>query len=154
MKYKKGIALLVTMITVSALLLISFVVTNIATKQLILGYSNQESQYAYYNSNSGVECALYWDLQKNGDPSPFDPYITFPTNISCNSHTVTFNSPPPIISGYSTTTFQVDLPKGCVILDVVKKVGLSTTTKIESRGYNTCTAGALRRFERGIKIVY
>ena len=40
MKYKKGIALLVTMITVSALLLISFVVANIATKQLLLGYKH------------------------------------------------------------------------------------------------------------------
>ncbi len=152
MKKNKGITLLVSIATASALLLVSFVVVNVATKQIQLGYSNQESQYAFYNTDSGTDCAIYWDLKTS--ISPFDPYATFPTNISCNGQNVTFNSHPVIVGGYATTTFTINLTKGCVILDVVKRVGVATTTTINSRGYNTCTFGALRRYERGIKIFY
>jgi hypothetical protein len=152
MKRNKGITLLVSLITVSALLLVSFVVVNVATKELKLGYSNQESQYAFYNTDTGTDCAIYWDLK--AATSPFDPYVTFPQVISCNNQAVTFNSAPPIVGGYATTTFTINLTKGCVVLDVVKRVGVSTTTTVNSKGYNTCSVGALRRFERGIKVVY
>jgi hypothetical protein len=158
MKNNKGITLLVSLITVSMLALVSFVVVNVALKQLIIGYGNQESQYAFYNADGGIDCAIYWDLQKNGNPSPFDPYTTLPYSPTprCNNQNLTFltPTPPPVVSGYSTTTFQANLLKGCIIVDVVKKVGLATTTKVDSRGYNTCTGGALRRYERGVEIRY
>lgn len=69
----KGFTLLVAIIVTSMLLIISFVVANIAYKQLILANSNQESQYAFYNADSGIECAVYWDF-RNGY-TVFDPSV-------------------------------------------------------------------------------
>ncbi|MES2213566.1 MAG: DUF2341 domain-containing protein [Patescibacteria group bacterium] len=81
MKKQKGFTLLVAIVTTSLLLLVSFAVVNVSLKQLILTYSGQESQYALYNAESGLECALYWDVS-NGPVSAF--FGSSPTDIQCN----------------------------------------------------------------------
>lgn len=62
-KRNKGFTLLIAVVTTSLLLLVSFVVADIALKQIILSSSNQDSQYAFYSADSGAECAVYWDAQ-------------------------------------------------------------------------------------------
>ncbi len=57
-KSKKGFTLLVAIVTTTMLFIVSFAVVNIALKLLILTYSNQESQFAFYNAESGMECAI------------------------------------------------------------------------------------------------
>ncbi len=152
---QKGFTLLVAMITTSMLLLVSFVIINIAMKQLVLAYSGQESQYAFYNADSGVECASYWDL-KNGALSAFDTNTA--GTISCNGQTISTNSQTvptnptqsSVIGGSQTSIFSITFAKGCAIVEVMKLPG---QTVIQSRGYNTCTSSD-RRFERGISISY
>lgn len=157
MKKNKGFTLLLAIITTSILLLVSFVVVNIALKQLIIGQANQQSQYAFYNADSGSECAIYWDLQKSGNPSPFDSTTATPYSPTprCNNQNLTFltATPPPVVGGYSTSTFSYNLTRGCVQVDVVKRIA-PAGTKINSRGYNTCVASAPRRYERAIEINY
>lgn len=149
----KGFTLLISIIVTSMLLIISFVVVNVALKQLILANASKESQYAFYAADGGTECAVYWDFPANGAMSHFDPYYTTATNnISCDGNIVV--SRPPVVSGYSTTTFQIDFTRGCAVVSVIKKVGSATTTKIDSRGYNTCDVNALRRYERGVIMSY
>ncbi len=82
MKNQKGFTLLVATVTTSILLIVSFVVVNVALKQLVLAYSGQESQFALYNADAGIECALYWDLN-NGPVSAFGGATA--TNIQCNN---------------------------------------------------------------------
>ena len=79
-KKNKGFTLLMAIVTTSMLLVVSFFVVNVALKQLVISISNKESQYAFYNSESGLECATYWDLLETG--SAFDAYNTFPKTIS------------------------------------------------------------------------
>lgn len=74
MKNKKGISLLIAIVTTSILLVVSFVVANVALKQLVLAHLSQESQYAFYNADGGTECALYWDLKNPSGTSAFAPY--------------------------------------------------------------------------------
>jgi hypothetical protein len=154
-----GFALVVSIVTTSILLLISFVVVNVALKQLYLAYSGQESQYAFYNAESGVECAMYWDL-KNGSDSTFT--LASGGTVTCNSQIITTGSQsvqtsPATVSQIGgsgpsiTSIFQLNLSHGCSIVSVVKSGG---NTNINSRGYNTCASGASRRFERGITIIY
>ena len=151
----RGFTLLISIVTTSMLLLVSFVIINVTLKQLILAYSGSESQYAFYNADSGAECASYWDL-KNGLVSAFDP--TTPGTISCNSQTISTGSQtvptnptqPSVIGGSSVSLFSINFTKGCAIVRVTKSGG---NTLIESRGYNTCVASD-RRFERGISISY
>jgi hypothetical protein len=156
-----GFTMLIAIITTSILLLVSFVVVNVALKQLILTYSGQESQYSFYNGDSGLECALFWDL-KNGATSAFD--MDTPGSVTCNGQTVTTGSQnvPTVPAQQSriggggidtpTSIFSITYPHGCAIVRVTKNPNDGTTV-IESRGYNTCSTSD-RRFERGISITY
>lgn len=150
----KGFTLLIAIITTSMLLIVSFVVVNVALKQLILANASKESQYAFYAADGGTECAVYWDFPPAEAKSRFDPYspIISPNNISCSG--VVLVSAPEISSTHSTTTMTINFPKGCAIVRVVKKLGVATTTKIDSRGYNTCNVNAARRYERGVIMSY
>lgn len=171
-KNTKGFTLLIAIVTTSLLLIVSFVVVNIALKQLVLANAAKESQYAFYNADSGTECAVYWDLQGSttGAPSEFDLSDTIPPHsIVCNGQPAittssqTVNTTPlqhSIIGGTDAATnpdgagtsiFELDFVKGCAIVRVIKAGGLTT---IDSRGYNDCTIGALRRYERGVQLAY
>jgi len=159
MKKNKGFTLLVAILITSVFLIVSFAVINVALKQLILANSAQESQYAFYAADSGTECAVYWDLKNT--TSSFDP--STPGSISCNGQTITTGSQtvptvptqPSLIGGggsNTTSIFSIDFTKGCVIVRVTKAPSGMTT--VNSRGYNTCSSTAIRRFERGVTLTY
>ena len=150
-------------VVTSILIMVSFVVASVALKQIIISYSNSESQHAFYNADSGIECAIYWDLKNSYDSFS----TTTPHTISCNNQTISAASPavptipavPTLVGGGGNANpvsiFKVDFPKGCAIIRVIKEMPANTViTTVESRGYNTCDTTALRRFERGITITY
>lgn len=152
---KSGFALLIAIVTTSLLLLVSFVVVNIALKQIVIAYANQESQYAYFNAESGIECAIYWDLKNPSGTSAFAT-DTPATTIKCNNQNITGMGGGGLSN--ATSTFNLDnmTPKGCTVVKVGKvndptNYGL---TRIEAYGYNNCTPGAARKVERGITITY
>ncbi len=152
----KGFTLLIAMVTTSMLLLVSFVVVNIALEQLVLSNAATESQYAFYAADSGAECALYWDL-KNGDTSAFDSATA--GSITCNHQSIstgsqsvpTIPAQSSVIGGSATSIFNLTFTKGCAIVRVTKSGGI---TSVDSRGYNTCDTTSLRRFERGVTLSY
>lgn len=170
MKKNKGFTLLIAIVITSMLLIVSFVVINIAYKQLIIANANKASQYAFYAADGGTECAIYWDLI--GITSKFDP-ATSGLQITCSGQTISTNSQagpinletgagavptiPPMNSriggggANATSTFWLKFKKGCAIVQVGKVSGLTT---IDSRGYNTCDTSASRRFERGVILSY
>lgn len=165
MKKTKGFTLLTSIVVTSMLLLVSFIVADIALKQLVLSYANQESQFSFYNADTGLECAEYWDLSPNVGTSAFSS--TTSGSLTCNNENVFSNSQTvPAHGSYPTqmstiggvsdgypSSFMIDnLAHGCVIVNVTKNV--NGTTLIESFGYNTCDTTSDRRFERGIKVQY
>lgn len=151
-KKNGGFTLLVAIVTTALLLIVSFAVVNVALKQILISSSNLDSQYAFYATESGIECAQYWDL-KDSASSPFDPYVTV-SSISCNGQSITPTRTAVSANGYSTSTIQFDMPKSCTIVEITKKIGLATSTTLNSRGYNNCVAGSGRRLERGVTITY
>ncbi|MFZ2523288.1 MAG: hypothetical protein WAW92_02775 [Minisyncoccia bacterium] len=153
-KIKNGFALLIAIVTTSLLLLVSFVVVNTALKQVVIAYSNQESQYAYYNAESGIECAIYWDLKNPSGTSAFA--TNTPSTISCNSANYSVGGGG-VSNATSTFTINSLQPKGCVVVRVAKVPSPPSSyglTRIESYGYNNCNTGAARKVERGITITY
>ncbi|MCX6702246.1 MAG: hypothetical protein NTX96_03590 [Candidatus Zambryskibacteria bacterium] len=159
MKTKHGFTLLIAIITTSMLLIVSFVVVNIALKQIVLASASRESQFAFYAADSGTECAVYWDLKGStiGEISKFD--ISTPGTIICNGQTIstgtqtvpTIPTQSSVIGGSANSIFYIPFTKGCVIVRVTKS---GVTTTIDSRGYNTCDTSALRRYERGVTLTY
>lgn len=150
MKKNKGFTLLAAVVVTSMLLIVSFAVSNVALKQILISSANQESQHAFYNADSGTECAVYWDLRNTDGISAFD--INNPSTISCNDNALLIVTTPGSGTVFSYSDFTINLSKGCAVVRVSKNTDSSTT--IESRGYNNCTVGAARRFERGITLTY
>jgi type II secretory pathway pseudopilin PulG len=160
MKKNRGFTLLVAVVVTSMLLIIGFMLSDVATKQLKLATSNEESQHAFFAADSGLECAKHWDLN-SVDLSPFA--TATPGTIFCNFQTIKTGSqaiPPSVIPNSvvgggitnATSTFYLTFTKGCAIVTVAKKANGYTT--IDSRGYNTCDTTSPRRYERGVSITY
>lgn len=136
---KRGITLLIAVLTASLMLSISLSIFNIAIKELVISSSGRDSHTAFYAADSGIECALYWDYR-----NAFSTTTT--SNISCGGASFT-------VGGQALSTFTIGgaSPDGCVTT-TVNKVGGETT--IEARGYNNCTVGSPRKTERAIRVKY
>jgi competence protein ComGC len=150
---QKGFTMLIAIVTTSILLIVSFAVANVVVKQISAIYAGKQSQVALYSAESGVECAMYWDLKDPSGDSAFD-----------QSKATEANPKPSLIKCYdiipvrpdtlsqATSTFRIKELKGGGCADV--NVGKYTTvTIIESRGYNTCSDSD-RRFERALVVTY
>ncbi len=158
-KQKKGYALYTAMMLTSLLFLVAYSTLNIVIRQLELSSISSDSNIAFYNADSGVECAMYWDL-KNGSLSAFATSTA--GTISCNSQSISTGSQTVLTnpntssriggggSSNPVSIFQINFTRGCVVVSVTKNT--NNTTLIESRGYNACSGN--KRFERGIKVLY
>jgi hypothetical protein len=175
--YTLGFTLLFASVIVSLILSIGLAIAHLTLRQLILSTAGRESQYAFYNADSGVECALfYMNMTRpsggmpwfafNGDDSP-------PDRMYCAGKNAMFMDIDES-SGTTTTTFYVNAPTSMgvgMIADIdyepcqkdeptfevkVHRRKRATSdlvdTYIESRGYNTCDITNPRRVERGLYV--
>ena len=85
----KGYALYTAIILTGVLILVAYATADLAIKESSLSSAASDSHVAFYNADSGLECALYADL-KNGATSNFDENT--PGTVSCNGQTITTNS--------------------------------------------------------------
>lgn len=163
---KNGFTLFIAVVVMSILLLISFAIVSIAFKEIILSSAGKSSQDAFYASDVGLECALYWDF-KGVNGSAFATSTA--NSIQCYGNTISGNSQLAGINGYlyssriggggkdyPTSIFQLNLDETfCVIVSVNKDYDdAGPITRIESRGYNTCDTTNPRRVERAVRITY
>jgi len=173
LKNEAGITLFIAVIVISILVFISFATISITLKSTLFASSGRDSQYAFYASDAGLECAVYWDAKF--DPSKFDISVSG-SPISCAGDT---NTNGEAIYGTSTSvTATVRIGGGgvsnptssfgfvmnqpglgnnllplCAIVTVEKRQS-DGKTYIKSHGYNTCDTGNPMRVERGIEINY
>jgi len=139
---KSGITLLIAVLTASLMLSISLSIFNIAIKELVISSSGKDSHIAFYQADSGIECALYWDYR--------DAFsVTTTSNISCGTQNFTVGGAP--LSSFTIIDTSGLFNGKCTVVSVDKSTG---ETVIESRGYNSCTTGNPRRTERGIRVRY
>lgn len=92
-KDTKGFTLLFAVLVSVLVLAVGASIINIALKQVILSGAGRESQFAFYAANSGIECALYWDLHGSTlvgtdvqyvFPPPGGLPLTATNDIRCN----------------------------------------------------------------------
>ena len=153
----RGIAIYIAVIITAALVLVSFSIISLSIKQVGTSAAARDSQAAFYAADSGVECAIYWDLKK-GSKSAFA--TTSGSIIACNNDVNNPSNTGIAVGGggiNATSTFSLTfLPNPyCVTVNVAKSYsGAIPRTKIESRGYNSCSASNTRRVERAILVNY
>ncbi|PCI29729.1 hypothetical protein COB55_01475 [Candidatus Wolfebacteria bacterium] len=151
-----GVALLLSVIISSLLISIALSMIHIATKDVTLSVSGRESQLAFYAADMGMECALYWDIKQGVFATSTDstPYIG---TAECEGKDIfTIEIVDPLTSATAVTKFTLDYSDGrCSVVTVTKTDSSGrVTTKIESRGYNSCAVTDPRRVERAIRATY
>ncbi|MBX4198989.1 hypothetical protein KW800_01785 [Candidatus Parcubacteria bacterium] len=150
----KGFTLFIAIAVTATLLFVSTGIVSIALKEAFLTSASRESQYAFYAADTGIECAIYWDVK---NPSGVSAFATSSASqINCNQNAANTVNPVPNVVGSSavsvfTLTFLPDLY--CAVVTVTKSE-TSSATKIESLGYNTCDPGNPRRVERAVRVTY
>lgn len=169
--YQKGIAIFVAVIAVSALMLIALAISDISFKEQIISYAGRDSRIAFYAADTGVECALFYDL-KGGPDGTFrfgTPGVPGSTGVSCAS-VATFQAADDDGSQAITTFYfnPSSSPASCAIVRVMKTDagGGEIDTRIESRGYNNnCDENegetlnpvvleSMRNLERSFRVTY
>ena len=141
------------MVITGTLLLVSMGVVSLAVRESFLSSAGEESQYAFYAADSGIDCAVYWDVK---NPQGYSAFATSTSStIYCNQDA---NNPVnplnPNVGGSSQSVFTMTfLPEPyCATITVTKSNDGST--KIESKGYNTCDTTNPRRVERAVRASY
>lgn len=123
---KKGAVLLIAILVASVALAVGFGVYNRTYKELLFASFWKQTQIAFASADTGLECALYWELH------PATPATCF------GNQTVTGLSwPSPDMFG----SFEKDIDTNgpCVKVTIAWNALLSATTT-ESKGYNASCA--------------
>lgn len=160
-KKQKGISLFIAVLVASVAALFSFAISNIALREVILAQTGRDSQLSFYAANSGIECALFWDLKKGS----FEPGKT--SEINCNKKERTVNM---LTTDGITYVFNLPINNAislgdssndsCFVFTMTKKINYnegeieSIDTTLVSRGYNTCDFNSARVLERAIRVTY
>jgi len=138
---KKGFVLLLAVLVASIVLGVSVGFSVFVLRALKISALGRESQKAFFASDAGAECVLYWDLKQNAFST------TTTSNITCAGSNYTVGGP----SGISN--FTLNFTNGsCATVIVDKTVYLQT--KIDSYGHNTCNTSDPNRVERTLEINY
>lgn len=149
---KKGFTLFIALVMMGTLLLIASAVVTIAVKQSFISTSGRESQHAFYAADTGIECALYWDVKNPSGASAFS--TTTGSTIFCNKDANNQNNQWVVGGSYVSVINRINfLPDPfCAVVTVTK--GVNGSTQIDSLGYNTCDPGSSRRVERAVRASY
>jgi len=147
----KGFTLFIAVVVTGTLLLISTAIVTLAVKQSLISASGRESQTAFYAADTGLECALYWDIQNPSGQSAFD--VTTGSTIDCN-HDGANSGNQWVVGGSSISTFTITFLPDLACARVTVTKGPGTATKIESLGYNSCDPANPRRVERAVRASY
>jgi len=140
-KFSEGFTLLLALIVANIVLVISLGVYNIIIREIELSGLGRESQIAFYASDSGTECVLYWDIKKG----PIS--TTTPKTIECLGQSVS-------AGGSLISSFKLNFNNGACAKIVINKTNPSLT-QVDSYGYNFgCDSSLPRKVERGIRITY
>jgi len=158
---KKGFTLLLSVLIASVLLSLGLAIFSITIRELLLSSTGRESQFAFYAADTGIECALYFDLVRGAFST------STASAVSCNADGSNPTNANQAVGGQGwdvPNTFTISfLPNPyCAVVTVTKtNTGGVVKTDINSRGYNVgvknglaCESTEPRRLERAIHVIY
>lgn len=174
---QRGIAIFYAVVVGGLVLVMSFAITQIAFREVRFSALSSRSQHAFYASNSGLECALYWDLKEAQFSTQVFPNDINEKDIECAGDKVadfeqSYTPPDPNTGsntgtspdgtgpyGTYTSTFTVNGlgidGDSCADVEVLKNWGGSSELKttILVNGRDNCSASG-RGIERSIEVEY
>ncbi|OHA15475.1 MAG: hypothetical protein A3A10_02245 [Candidatus Tagabacteria bacterium RIFCSPLOWO2_01_FULL_42_9] len=142
LKNGAGFTLLFSVLIMSIALAITLGFSGFVIRELIVSGLGRESQKALFASDSGMECAIYWDVKYNSFAT------STVSNIRCAGSDYAVGG----ISGVSN--FTLNFANGTCAEVLVDKVSAYPDTLIESRGRSPCSSGSPNRVERAFQVRY
>lgn len=159
---QKGFALLFTVVIVGAIAVITAGLTSTIYKQMILSSLVKDSSAAFYEADTGADCALYADLRGIAPIGSTFLSKYSRENWSCGGMNLRvtgwdetdpngdYNLSPFPDNNFSGPCFKIEVTRGSHVNEKDKTV---TDTSIKIRGYNICEASP-RTVEREIDVDY
>ncbi|PJE64929.1 MAG: hypothetical protein COU90_00235 [Candidatus Ryanbacteria bacterium CG10_big_fil_rev_8_21_14_0_10_43_42] len=144
--HKKGIALLLAVLIGSIAIAISVGVFNVFFREIRITRGLTPSLEAFYASDAGGECALYWQIKENAFP-----FSGATSPIQCNGENITVTGS----SGDYSFSFDFSVGSNQRCAQVrVRTNGGETCTRIDSYGTNRAcgVTGQPGMVERGLVI--
>ncbi len=134
-----GFTLLFTILITSIILAIALGISRISYTELVLSSISREGARAFFASDTGLECGLYFDLENNQFLATQAPF-----NIDCGGGTQLVSSVPTTFpdSDFSNEkfVFEIEIPNSnsCSRVSIHKNwvIGTLGYTRVESLGYN------------------
>lgn len=147
---QKGFSMFLAVVITGTLLVVATGMVTLAYKQSLISASGRDSHIAFYAADTGLECALYWDVKNPSGTSAFD--MSTGTSINCNRD-ANNSSNQWVVGGSGSSSFTITfLPYAyCAVVQVTKS---GNDTTIVSKGYNTCDSSNPRRVERAVRAEY
>ncbi len=141
---KQGVTLLLAIFIGSLALTLGIGVFTLLYGELGFSGTSKDSLVAFFAADSGIECALYWDIRQNA----FSTSTT--ATITCDNDTATVGG----ASGFSS--FVVAFSDGsCATVTVSKGGGLTTITSLgQNTGDSSCRSQSTRVVQRGLEVSY
>ncbi len=152
---QNGFVLLFAVLLVSIVLTVTLVLLDITLRQLVLSATNRDSQKAYYAAHAGLDCAIFWDRDKNVvDHKPFGSYTNAPQDpeppgitVQCGDTNDPVDWSENVGSTIGTALIDIVFSDGsCAKLKVTKQAPdedeETGDTIIQSSGYNLSNASA------------
>lgn len=144
--------MLFTVLIISIILALGLGIADTTYKQTILSSLARDSQLAFYQADSGVECGLYYDLYDGNGQLPKDtPLTQVPSHLVCGNVTVALDS------SQSATNYEVytedntsSAPCFSITFDKTDPTGKYS---VSSRGYSSCTNNP-QQVERALNVTY
>ena len=143
MTHKNGITLLLAVFVSSLALTLGLGIFTLLFSELEFSGTSKESLIAFYAADSGIECAIFWDIEHTGlAQSAFA--TSSMSSIICDGDTFTVGG----VGGFSR--FTIPFSDGsCATVEVTKGIN----TIVESQGKNIC-ADSSKTVQRGLRVNY
>ncbi len=146
-----GFVTLIALLLANVFLMIGLSVYSISMKELGLSFGGRESLFAFYAADGGMECALYWDIQKDAFSTSTPLHIT-PISCAGLDDIEVFYT---VDEGEQVSSFDYSfgsLSDSYVEVTVTKTADMKT--EIVSRGRNSGDPSDSRRVERAWRVRY
>lgn len=148
-KNNSGFAMLFTVLVISIILAIALGIADVTFKQTVLSSLARDSQLAFYQADSGVECGMYYDLNRGQLPRG-TVTTDAPQQFTCGKDTIS------LVSGQSFTdhfVYQEDVTGNTPCFSVTFDKTDPAKNLVSARGFSTCNSTA-QQVERGLQVRY
>ncbi len=138
---KNGFVVLFVVMLSAIILSITLGISNVALKEVQFAISAKDANDAFFAADIGAECALF--LDKDPLTSPFVGASIQPNCAGIDISPILIDDR---LINLKIFDFGIILGQKCVLVRVEKTIdgtGIITATKINSKGYNSCSISGL-----------